>query len=190
MIPEFNDETGTLPLGRYRATVPEIEDRFVTDEAWDDSSTRQEVFDHWLKAKGMLDDLDARLVECAWLAGSFVSSKMDPDDMDCLFILSADVFDGLPSNSARRRVLEFNKKDRIRDKTGLRVEPFVMVRRVHPNPWAREGGTVNEGAAKDLGIRGAWDDWWQRMRQTQDKDAAPTLEDASLVRGYLEVHWQ
>lgn len=188
VIPAFNDETGALPLGRYKASVGDVKVQFVDAPRWSESQTRREVFEDWLQAKDMIDEVSPDLVECAWLSGSFVSTKLDPDDVDCLFVLRASAFDALSSNRMRARLLQFNRKGRIREKTGLRVEPFVMVRRVHVAPWSKDGSVIEE-ARSDLALRGAWDDWWLRLRSTDDKAAPPIADDAHPVRGYLEVHW-
>jgi hypothetical protein len=101
-------------------------------------------------------------------------------------LLRGDAFEALTSNAARNKVLEFNKKGRLRAKTGLRVEPFIFVRKPHPMPWFKDG--VNPSCVEEFALRGAWDDWWQRVRVGK-KDKAPTIEEAQPIRGYLEVRW-
>jgi hypothetical protein len=186
VIPDFEPTTGALPLGRYSCTIAEVEGRLVQGPGFTGSATRAAVFSDWQTAKGMLDGISPDLIECAWLGGSFVTNKQDPDDMDSLFVLAGKAFEGLASNGLRRRVLEFNKKGRLREKTGLRVEPFIFVRKPHPMPFSRGG--VDPACAEEFALRGAWDDWWQRIRVVK-KDEPPTIEEAEPVRGYLEVRW-
>lgn len=190
MIPPLGN-TGTLPLGRYLCTEDEIEAAFVLDEAFAASTSRRGCFDDWLKAKAMLDALapaGSTLVEGAWVGGSFTTDKMDPDDFDCLFLISQEAFAALPSNNARNKVKEFNKKGRLRQKTGLRVDTFIMVRRPVALPWM--GGGIDPAHGDYFGLRGAWDDWWLRKRTSTDKDALPAEAEAHPARGYLEVIWQ
>lgn len=147
------------------------------------SDTRQEIFSDFQAAHAMLSSLVT--VEAVWIGGSFVTSSLNPDDIDCLFHVNSDSFQALPSNGQRNRVMEFNKKGKLREKLGLRIEPFVLVRELFANPWSKGG--VSEEAAPSLALRGAWDDWWQRARSDPDKNAAPDLVDAGPTKGYLEV---
>ncbi len=184
VIPPFDPTTGGLPRGRYLCSVDEIEALLV--EAFEDSSTRSECFQHWLQAKAMLDALAAGLVQAAWVGGSFTTTKKDPDDVDAVFLLDAQVFDDL-SNTSKGKINKFNQKDWLRKKTGLRVESFIIVRRPVANPWDREG--LDPEALEYFSLRGRWDDWWMRARTDEDKTTPPTLVDAEPVRGYLEVIW-
>ena len=187
VIPPLEPTTGALPLGRWGCTTAELEQQFVNDDMFAGSSTRRQILGDWFQAKSMLDSLSPDLIECAWLGGSFVTAKLDPDDIDSMFILSGEAFDALPSNGKRGQVMDFNVKDKLRLKTGLRVEAFVFVRHAHAMPWSR-GSTVDPALAPEFAIRGAWDDWWLRDR-AGPKGNLPTVADAKPVRGYLEVRW-
>ncbi|MFJ1510901.1 hypothetical protein AAIG35_04200 [Cellulosimicrobium funkei] len=167
--------------------MDEIRSHFVDHVDYASSDTRLQVFEDWLQAKAMIDQLSPDLIEAAWIGGSFVTNRRDPDDMDSLFLINQEAFEALPSNTARTKVMAFNKKGRLREKTGLRVEAFVLVRQPHANPW--QGGGVAASCQEDFALRGAWDDWWLRVR-LGGKDDPPTIEEAEPVRGYLEVLWQ
>ena len=176
-----------LPLGRYGCTVGDVEARYVTDAQFANSSTRPQIFSDLNAVKGMLDKIDENLVERVWIGGSFVTGEVDPDDIDCTFWINANVFYGLPSNSQRNKLMELNKKGQLRAKTNLRVEPFLVVRIPIANPWSKGG--VSAEATFYTSLRGAWDDWWQRVRTTSNKATLPVLQDAEPRRGYLEVSW-
>jgi hypothetical protein len=72
MIPEF-DDSGNLPPGIYWATWEEIIDRFGTSER------RQSLLEG---VKQALMALQKAGCNCAYLNGSFVTSKENPNDFD------------------------------------------------------------------------------------------------------------
>lgn len=188
VIPELDVTTEALPLGRYLCTTDEVLERYVDDTRFSQSSTRRQIFLDWLKAKEMIDDVGPDLVESTWVGGSFVTGRLDPDDIDCMFLINSKAFYDLPSNRKRSTLREFNKKGWLRGKTGLRVESFILVREEYANPWFRD--TVIDEAREYAALRGAWDDWWLRISTNATKEEPPKLEDAAPRRGYLEVMWQ
>jgi hypothetical protein len=174
-----------LPLGRFPCTLEQLEDVFVDGEGFVGSATRDAVFGDFLTTIELLRAFSPDLLESVWIGGSFVTSKPDPDDIDCLFVLNGPAFDALPSNSKRDKVRRFNRKGYLRDSHGLRVESFLLVRIPFANPWERGG--VHPDAAPYVQVRGAWDDWWLRTRTGEGPDDEPRLESAEPRRGYLEV---
>jgi hypothetical protein len=96
MLPAFT-ENGLLPSGVHRATLEEFEQRFVY---FDKSDRRFRLYDKfrdlYQQAKG------SGIVRRILVGGSFVSSKSEPNDFDCIV-----VFD--PSIEGRElRPLEYN----------------------------------------------------------------------------------
>lgn len=187
MIPALDTTTSYLPLGRYACTLDELKHCYVDDHRFVGSATRPDVFDDLLAAREILDDISEDLVEVVWVGGSFVTGVLDPDDIDCTFVLNGPAFKALPSNRKRRDVLDLNKKGWLRDKTGLRVESFILIREPIANPFSKGG--VHADAINYVSVRGAWDDWWMRVRSNPDKASVPVVEDAEPKRGYLEVSW-
>lgn len=179
------EPSGFLPLGRFPCTLDELEAEFVDSPTFTGSATRSEVFADFLSVVGMLRAFDASLVERAWIGGSFVTNKPNPDDIDCLFILSGDRYEALPSNRKRNQVRRFNRKGWVRESLNLRVEAFVLIRVPFANPW--EGDGVRAEARPYTQVRGAWDDWWLRTRTGEGPDEEPRVESAEPRRGYLEV---
>lgn len=90
-IPEF-DQHGNLPEGRHPASVEEIERRLVID--FEGSRTRRAIFSWWREHAEALASLVA--IEAQWLAGSFVTDKPDPNDVDIVAVLSGPDYDALP----------------------------------------------------------------------------------------------
>jgi hypothetical protein len=86
MLPDFT-EHGLLPPGIHRATLEEFEKRFVY---FDESDRRfrlfqklREVFQHARRSG---------IVKQFFVVGSFVTSKPEPNDFDCILIVDRSVF--------------------------------------------------------------------------------------------------
>jgi hypothetical protein len=79
MIPEFNDD-GYLPPGLHRATLEEIADRFGREPELRQAQTESL---RWLL------DLAKRVgVQRLIIDGSYVTDKWEPNDVDCVMLLS------------------------------------------------------------------------------------------------------
>lgn len=82
MIPPF-DESGSLPPGVHRATPTEIESRF---------GCQSELRRVQMESVRWMIDLAARAgIERIVLNGSFVTDILEPNDVDCVLLLSADL---------------------------------------------------------------------------------------------------
>jgi hypothetical protein len=81
MIPDF-DDTGNLPQGVHKATIEEIEARFGRQ-----SEVRRVQFE----SVGWMIEL-ATAAGCSRIIvnGSFVTAKLEPNDVDCVVLTSAD----------------------------------------------------------------------------------------------------
>lgn len=178
VIPDLTAQ-GVLPLGRYSATLREIEESFVRAPRFAESVTRQEIWTHWNQA---VIDLRRIVPVCAvWLAGSFLSDVMDPDDMDGLYIVpSREAFAAKVNDPSAAAVLGAFATNRVRAITGMRLDTFVLEWVRSPTPGAHRflSGSYFE-------TRGYWDDFWQRIRH----GAKGTVNDSDCLpeRGYLEV---
>jgi len=81
MIPNFNDE-GYLPLGIHRATLEEITARFGQES---------EVRQVQMESLRWLVDLAWRTgVQRIVVNGSFVTDKLEPNDVDCVLLIGPD----------------------------------------------------------------------------------------------------
>jgi hypothetical protein len=81
MIPNFNDE-GYLPLGIHRATLEEIAARFGQES---------EVRQVQMESLRWLVDLAWRTgVQRIVVNGSFVTDKLEPNDVDCVLLIGPD----------------------------------------------------------------------------------------------------
>lgn len=177
MIPSLTTD-GHLPMGRHRCDLTEFQQSFVADAAFKTSAVRQEIYGDLAQVVELFRSFANDLIEVVWIGGSFTSSKTDPGDIDCLFVLDQTVFNGL-SKTQQAKLLKLKRKDYVREKFGLKVEPFILVREEFENPWEKDW--VADKAVHYLAARGAWDDWWQRIRNDNGGSSSKP------VRGYLEV---
>jgi hypothetical protein len=100
VIPAF-DSQGVLPIGRYPATVAEIESRFV--HTFPASMTRAGLFDGWRARREELLDLVS--IEWEWVDGSFVTSKSNAGDIDVATFIQSDLLDEVDPTQ-RQRIFE------------------------------------------------------------------------------------
>ena len=96
-IPKFNDE-GNLPEGLHEAGPEDVRDALVTPFAR--SRTRHAIVEWWSDLREALAEFG--ILRAHWLAGSFVTGKRDPADLDLITVLDGAGFDALPRH---RRLL-------------------------------------------------------------------------------------
>lgn len=182
MIPAIQAGSDALDVGRHPATIAEIEARFVTHPDFAGSTTRADIWQEWLVATSYLR---AQVpVIAAWIGGSFTTTKLNPGDIDCTYLIDHQEAALATSDPARAGVLaQFSVPNTIRSALGWRVDHYVCVWRDVPNP-----GVVPRTAPEweYYRIRGHWDDWWQRRRMSA-AGAVFTRDDTLPRRGYLEV---
>ena len=116
----------------------------------------------------------------AWIGGSYLTIKEEPDDIDCVYLVDTEDVLGLPDSS--RAVLQaFAGGKVLRNSFGLRLDTFVL-------HWVSTSGV--QRAAPEVreyhSSRGYWDDLWSRLR-SGSKSAAPVRLDSHPRRGYVEV---
>jgi hypothetical protein len=193
VIPDLDPSTGHLPLGRYRATLTEVYDRFVDHPDFADSPTRHTIWDSFIAYmtawRTMEDQLAAelggqRLVMAVWLAGSFISLKLDPHNIDLTVLLDgelAEACQGKPGIGAIRRL---SYRDGMLET--FKVSPCVVMHRYFRSPF-RPQLAGHQEVEDYVMMRGAFDDWWQRTRPEGEPKDAPTRQTAAARRGYLEV---
>lgn len=176
--------TGHLPRGRHRVTEADVKAAFVDHAQFGDSATRSEVWEEYETGR---DLLRRRVrIHAVWIGGSFLTSKVDPNDMDALFIVSARDYGKLDGrgktivDSFRPKVGALGKP--VRSHALKRLDSFLLM--WFPwSPFEPNGGAQGAYAVD----RGYWDDWWQRDRYNKPDGQPPHWMDAIPTRGYLEV---
>lgn len=183
------EAAGMLPPGRFLTTLEEVEDRFVTDSSFGSSLTRETVWNGFLDYigawRGAEEKTDApgRALLGVWLAGSFISSRMDPSDIDCTPILDVAVMEATKGRPGHGYM-----KTLIGHRDGLRAEFYVDV---FPYKWVPVRSSLfpercSMSDRDSLCTRGGLDAWWQRVRPPGPK-RAPEAPPPYPERGYLEV---
>lgn len=192
MVPEFDEVTGCPPPGRYRVTPEQAFTMLVEDDRFASSPTRSRLWDgferymaRFVALEAMYPEISAEvsLVHCVWLGGSFVSRKLDPDNIDLTVFIedeAASAYRGKPGAGWIRDAFT-----RVTIKREFGLSPLRVTYRPIPSVFVPDKFTVED--QEYLRDRGAWDDWWQRCRQQGIEKMAPTVESARPARGYLEV---
>lgn len=163
---------GLLPMGRWVCTPDEVETAFVAS----DGGIRPDIWAEWIMLKDALRTAVGEIASC-WIAGSFLSGKPVPNDIDCLWVIDADLWSkALNSGDPHLAAFLLNcARSGVKSAYGLRIDSFVM--EWFPTP----GPDRPVGAEPYYGNRGYWDNLWVRMR---DSDARL---NSIPRRGYLEV---
>lgn len=192
-----------LPCSRYQVTMEEARAMLVEHPQFLASETRLELWENLEEYLLRFVELEehyselldgAPLVHRLWMGGSYVSSKLNPNDID--FVLFVD-----DKSEGRLRASEFNNGQRGRKvKNGakwltqafnrrmmqkqLRLDPHMLPYRPVLNSFRPEDNQDAERFYFEQ--RGRFDDWLQRCSPEGEK-VAPSEESAKPRRGYLEV---
>ncbi|MFI8910585.1 DUF6932 family protein [Streptomyces sp. NPDC053513] len=191
MVPEWGD-SGFLPPGRYRLDPEGAERLLVEDERFSGSDTRRQLWDGLETYLSRFFDLEDRhrdtigdqgLVHAIWLGGSYVSTKLNPQNIDLTVLIDEGVVASMKGLSGSRWLSSaFNRKARLAE---FGVSPLRVGYRPVVSVFRAELLEPDDQAY--LRDRGAWDDWWQRCRPNGVDKTEPTLETVVPRRGYLEV---
>lgn len=163
-------DEGRLPLGRWTATVEELEAAFVTGQ----SERRQQIWADWLTlTQAMREVVD--VVLAAWLGGSFLTGKDEPGDIDSVYVVESWRVLGAKVDPRKAQFLQTVADKRAKDVFGLQVDCFIL-------EWVpRPGTNAVHWAAEYRESRGYWDDLWSRERSSDQR------ENSVPRRGYVEV---
>jgi hypothetical protein len=193
LIPDLDASTGHLPLGRYHATLDEVHARFVDHPDFTGSPTRQAVWDGFIayvSAWHLLEDKLAehlhgkRFLMAIWLAGSFISGKFDPGNLDLTLLVDGELVASCRGKPGIAGIKRLSHRDGMLDV--FRVSPCIVQHRYFRSPFRQQ--LVGNPEVEDyVMLRGAFDDWWQRARPADVPKGEPTPETAVARRGYLEV---
>jgi hypothetical protein len=91
MAIRFNDDSDVLLPGPHPATVPEIEERLV--DGFPQSQTRRPIFEDWNRLLAALTDEIP--IRTHWMHGSYVTTKLNPGDVDVVSHYDGPAFDAL-----------------------------------------------------------------------------------------------
>jgi hypothetical protein len=88
---EFQAGEGHLQPGKHEATVEEVKEKLVDPYA--ESSTRTPIFAQWLGLRTAMREIVP--FEKQWLNGSFVSTKLNPADLDVATFVDGEAVEAL-----------------------------------------------------------------------------------------------
>jgi hypothetical protein len=191
MVPEWGVD-GFLPPGRYRLEPEAAEHLLVRQDRFQGSDTRQQLWSGLETYLSRFFDLEERhravagdvsLVHAVWLGGSYVSTKLNPQNIDLTVLIDEGAVAAMRGLEGTRWLISaFNRKARLAE---LGVSPLRVGYRPIVSVFRADRLAPPEQAY--LRDRGAWDDWWQRCRPNGVDKTEPTLETVVPRRGYLEV---
>lgn len=188
MIPAL-DSNGHLPLGRYLCSISELRETFVDHERFAESTSRAGLFAgllRYIRAWEVAQESvgGPPVLRHLWVAGSFASSRLNPDDVDVSPVVDGEVLDGLAGRPGVGKVKRlFEQRDRVVREFG--VEPFRIIWRP---VLSLDDNRVTPMQREYLLANGRYDDLWQRVRSQTEKGAFSS-QDCGARRGYLEVTW-
>ncbi|MFE3830909.1 DUF6932 family protein [Streptomyces sp. NPDC059092] len=90
-LPPFASETQCPSPGRYPMRWEDVEHSLVRAATWERSSTRQGLWDELKLHRAGVECLFGSVARI-WLAGSFISGKLDPSDIDLAYLIDADAY--------------------------------------------------------------------------------------------------
>jgi hypothetical protein len=188
VIPPRDPASGCIPPGRYAADLPEVHREFVEPFAANPASVRQVL---WRQFENYLYDWElaeeragVKILLGLWFAGSFITTKAEPNDIDLTVIYDGAVMsemEGKPGSRDLRKLAGLRHRDDATRKYGLQVFPI---------PWRSIGSTLHTEKltwheTQYLVKLGALDDFWQR--KPPEVKAAPVAPLVKADRGYVEV---
>lgn len=157
--------------------MDEIQGIFVDDPRFASSKRRPLIWSNWLDANAMVSSVIPIL--CMWVSGSFLTSKPEPDDVDCVYWVDDQHLPDVNSDPTRARLLQSIAQGGLQAQ-GINVDAFVL-------PWHMfHGSPTDPDSLGYLRNRGYWDDLWLR-RRSGPKGAPSVRSDSFPRRGYLEV---
>ena len=114
-----------LERGFQHWTMPQVRAGLVT--AFATSLTRRGIMAGLERFVGRLDE--AGITGELWLDGSFLTEKIDPEDVDCLVRVPSDLYDG---DAAKRTVVDWASEVDRRDTRSCDADKWVEYTQGHP----------------------------------------------------------
>lgn len=150
---------GLLPPGRIRVTVDQVKVMFV--DAFPDSATRPALYQAWVRHRQAVEAVVPIVAQ--WVNGSYVTSKVDPADVDVVTLINPDLADALDPGSI---AILGSLTDGPNTRNTWGVDSYVI-------PVVGDGHPMATACRRQQGY---WIHQWSRVR---GNDAAS--------KGFLEV---
>lgn len=164
---------GRLSVGRWSCDLDALEPFHQLPEA----TFRAQLWNEWEQVTDAVRDAVGR-VPAVWLGGSYFTTKEQPGDIDCVYLLDREDLQAARQDSTTAAFVWLLARSGIKAQFGLRVDTYVV-------PWWPQSGTgrgTDVRREQYLEARGYWDDLWLR-----DRRAASARGQQVPSKGYLEV---
>lgn len=176
-LPDLDPVSGLLPPGRYAASLDDLHTRLVLPTG---SPTRAEIWQEWAQHRIVMDAVAGEITRL-WVGGSFVSSKLEPSDVDVTYFLRAAAYDRL-DRDALVYLDELTLRAWCVD-NHMRVDAH-LVRLPEEMPVSEMlPSLLTRGATESFRDIGLYDEVWQCTRGASGSNGVP----GKLRRGYVEV---
>jgi hypothetical protein len=148
-----------LPEGVYRCDKNSLMGRFVY--CFPHSKTRDKIATGFFQLKEQCEKIGVELTH--WANGSFVTSKVDPGDIDVLHIVDSTDIDSLPPEHQQfvSHVLEGKENTKER----FHTDSFLVVKIPKGKPGHEEAEMTIEG----------WKDFWGHTRPFSPQPGQPPI---------------
>ncbi|MFP8963127.1 DUF6932 family protein [Streptomyces nanhaiensis] len=174
-LPSFEQDTGCPPPGRYAMTWDEVEATLVLADEFEGTTTRRALWEELTFHRAQVECL-AGSVSRIWLAGSFVSTKPDPSDIDVTYLLEAAVYGAISQQDDLADLANLEDREWC-VRNGMRIDAYVLS--LPATKDFRDLGLTGAMATEDAEVfqrLGLYDEIWQRCRVGDGRR-----------RGYVEV---
>ncbi|MBK1784713.1 DUF6932 family protein [Prauserella cavernicola] len=150
---------GVLPPGKHVVTIDEFHTHFV--DAFGDSTSRKRLFVRWQRHREALSSVLP--IHSQWINGSYVTSKINPGDVDVVTLFDGEAFDGL-APGLQQMVGAMLAGKQTKHVWG--IDSYAL-------PIYPDGHSL---APETLKAKDHWDWFWQRIKDVEGAE-----------KGYLEV---
>ena len=122
---QFDKNGYIVPYETHQTTLDEFQQVFV--DAFPESETRQRLFDNYL---GWIFDFQRDIFPyfTQWINGSFVTQKLNPNDIDFVTFLEGGIFESMEKLKEMDRFWSFSNEDK-----GLDDNLLAVVEDQHPD---------------------------------------------------------
>lgn len=157
---QFN-EIGNLPPGSHEVTFDDAKEFFVN--AFPDSKTRLQNWNCFIEYVKNLINIGIKDMQL-WIDGSFVTNKINPNDIDCVIYIGIQILNSL--NAQQQSILSEvlipgNVESREIIKDAFHTDPYLLLDLVNvPSHPAYE--TM-------MARKTYWENWWGHDRQENAK---------------------
>ncbi|CAM5543196.1 hypothetical protein GCM10010329_27600 [Streptomyces spiroverticillatus] len=179
-LPLLDNTTGLLPPGRYAADLQMLKSIFVSGPGFAGSTTRAELWNEWENHRSTVEAMTGNIARI-WIAGSFISSTLNPQDIDVTYLIPPDAYDQMDSET-----VDF--LDQLTDRAwcvshDMRIDSYALRLPDEMEFWTITPSLLTPESSQAFRDIGLYDEIWQRTRANSHGPGYA----GKLRRGYVEV---